>query len=175
MGSSSGIHPRYAPYYIRRVRGDNKDPLTKALIEQGVPNEPDNHAPDTTVFSFPMAVPAGASTIDDVCALEQLELWSIYDKHWCEHKPSVSIYVKDKEWLKVGAWVYDNFDSMSGVSFFPHDDHIYPQAPYEVLDESTYRDLQKQMPEHLTFNINESNDNTTSSQELACAGGACEL
>ena len=175
VGSSSGIHPRYAPHYIRRVRGDNKDPLTRALIEQGVPYEPDNHAPDTTVFAFPMASPEGSICVADIKALDQLALWKTYNDHWCEHKPSVSIYVQEHEWMQVGAWVYENFDSMSGVSFFPHDDHIYPQAPYEVLDEATYRDLQKQMPEQLTFNINESNDNTTSSQELACAGGACEL
>ena len=175
VGSSSGIHPRYAQYYIRRVRGDNKDPLTQALIEQGVPNEPDNHAPDTTVFSFPIASPVGSSTISDMGAIEQLRLWKVYDQYWCEHKPSVSIYVKDDEWLEVGAWVYENFDLMSGVSFFPHDDHIYPQAPYEVVDEATFIDLRSKMPERIEFNINETDDNTTSSQELACAGGACEL
>ena len=175
VGSSSGIHPRYAEYYIRRVRGDNKDPLTQALIAQGVPHEPDNHAPDTTVFSFPMASPPSGKRIDDVCALEQLRLWSIYDQYWCEHKPSVSIYVKDDEWLEVGAWVYENFDRMSGVSFFPHDDHIYPQAPYEAVDEATYRDLQAAHPHSLSFSITEDSDNTTSSQELACHGGACEL
>ena len=175
VGSASGIHPRYASYYIRRVRGDNKDPLTQALIEQGVPHEPDNHAPDTTVFAFPIASPEGSVTIKDLSAIDQLELWKTYDAHWCEHKPSVSIYVKPDEWLQVGAWVYENFDQMSGVSFFPHDDHIYPQAPYEVVDEATYRDLQSKMPPNLVFDINESDDNTTSSQELACAGGACEL
>ena len=175
VGSSSGIHPRYSQYYIRRVRGDNKDPLTQALIEQGVPHEPDNHAPETTVFSFPMESPMGCKTIKDMGAIDQLELWRIYDQYFCEHKPSVSIYVKESEWLQVGAWVYENFDLMSGVSFFPHDDHIYPQAPYEMVDEATYRDLQSKMPSELSFNINETDDNTTSSQELACAGGACEL
>lgn len=175
VGSSSGIHPRYAPYYIRRVRGDNKDPLTQSLIEQGVPHEPDNHAPDTTVFSFPTMVPDGSVTIEERTALDQLETWKIYDQHWCEHKPSVSIYVKDNEWLQVGAWVYENFDLMSGVSFFPHDDHIYPQAPYEMVDAATYRDLQSKMPGEITFDINEADDNTTASQELACQGGACEL
>ncbi len=175
VGSSSGIHPRYAEYYIRRVRGDNKDPLTQALIDQGVPHEPDNHAPDTTVFSFPMEAPAGGKRISDVCALEQLRIWSMYDRHYCEHKPSVSIYVKDDEWLEVGAWVYENFDRMSGVSFFPHDDHIYPQAPYEAVDKATYEDLQSKMPTELSFAVDETEDNTTSSQELACHGGACEL
>jgi ribonucleoside-diphosphate reductase alpha chain len=175
VGSSSGIHPRYASHYIRRVRGDNKDPLTQSLIEQGVPNEPDNHAPDTTVFSFPMAAPDASVTVMDTGALAQLELWKVYNEAWCEHKPSVSIYVKEDEWLQVGAWVYENFDIMSGVSFFPHDDHMYPQAPYETVDEATYSDLQSKMPGHLTFNLVETDDNTTASQELACAGGACEL
>jgi ribonucleoside-diphosphate reductase alpha chain len=122
-----------------------------------------------------VASPNGCSTIGDVGAISQLETWKLYDTHWCEHKPSVSIYVREDEWLEVGAWVYENFDSMSGVSFFPHDDHIYPQAPYEMVDEATYNDLCNKMPEHITFDINETDDNTTSSQELACAGGACEL
>jgi ribonucleoside-diphosphate reductase alpha chain len=175
VGSSSGIHPRYANYYIRRVRGDNKDPLTQSLIEQGVPNEPDNHAPETTVFSFPIEAPSSAITIQDYGAIPQLEMWKRFALHWCEHKPSVSIYVKDNEWLEVGAWVYENFDIMSGVSFFPHDDHIYPQAPYEAVDEATYRTLKAEHPEELSFQVNEAEDNTTSSQELACHGGACEL
>lgn len=175
VGSSSGIHPRYAHYYVRRVRGDNKDPLTQRLIEQGVPNEPDVTNPMCTVFSFPMRSPTGSRTINDISALDQLELWKVYNDTWCEHKPSISVYVKDDEWLKVGAWVYENFDIMSGVSFFPHDDHVYKQAPYEVVDEATYRDLVASSPKELDFTIVEVDDNTTSSQELACAGGACEL
>ena len=175
VGSSSGIHPRYSEYYIRRVRGDNKDPLTQALIEQGVPHEPDNHAANTTVFNFPMAAPEGSQCVAEFTALDQLELWKTYNEHWCEHKPSVSIYVKEDEWLQVGAWVYENFDLMSGVSFFPHDDHIYPQAPYEAIDKGTYEHYMENFPTELKFDINEIDDNTTSSQELACAGGACEL
>lgn len=175
VGSSSGIHPRYSPYYIRRVRGDNKDPLTQALIEQGVPHEPDLNAPNTMVFSWPMASPPESQTISDLSAIQQLELWSLYDKHWCEHKPSVSIYVRDHEWLEVGAWVYEHFDQMSGVSFFPYDDHIYPQAPYEEVDFPTYEALLAVVPRSLDLEISEDSDSTTSSQELACAGGACEL
>lgn len=175
VGCSSGIHPRYAPYYIRRVRGDTKDPLTKALIDQGVPHEIDVHNPGAYVFSFPMSSPDGSVHVGEVSAIEQLELWKTYATHWCEHKPSVSIYVKDDEWLRVGSWVYDNFDIMSGVSFFPHDDHVYQQAPYEAVEMEEYRVLCGNMPSTLNLNIQETEDTTTSSQELACAGGACEL
>ncbi len=173
--SSSGIHPRFARHYVRRVRGDNKDPLTQQLIEQGVPNEPDNVSPNTTVFEFPMESPRGSVTIADTEALDQLRLWAIYNKHWCEHKPSVSIYVKEDEWMQVGAWVYDNFEDMSGVSFFPHDDHVYPQAPYERIDGEEYVRRVQVFPESLHLDFPEDDDQTTSSQELACSGGACEL
>ena len=175
VGSSSGIHPRYSKYYIRRVRGDAKDPLTQALIDQGVPHEIDIHNPNAYVFSFPVASPPKSICVNDVSALQQLELWKLYALHFCEHKPSVSIYVGEDEWLQVGSWVYDNFDLMSGVSFFPKDDHVYQQAPYESISEELYDSLNEEMPNELSLNVNESEDTTTASQELACAGGACEL
>jgi len=175
VGSSSGIHPRYAKHYIRRVRNDIKDPITQVLIDQGVPHEVDNYNPNTMVFSFPQSAPQGSVTIGDISALEQLELWKVYSAHWCEHKPSVSIYVKENEWLHVGAWVYENFDIMSGVSFFPHEDNIYAQAPYEVCDEQTYNNCLASFTKPLQLDFVEDTDSTTSSQELACQGGACEL
>lgn len=173
--SSSGIHPRYGRFYIRRTRNDVKDPLAQVLIDQGVPYEIDKHNPEAYVFQWPMAAPVGSITVNDVGAIEQLELWKIYNEHWCEHKPSVSIYVSEKEWLDVGAWVYKNFDQMSGVSFFPKDDHIYEQAPYEEITEEHYLALVQSFPKELDFNITEVEDTTTASHELACTGGACEL
>jgi len=175
VGSSSGIHPRYAEYYIRRVRHDLKDPLCQAMIDQGVPYEIDKINNNAAVFRFPMASPRGAVCIDSVTALEQLELWKTYAIHWCEHKPSVSIYVGEEEWLQVGSWVYDNFDIMSGVSFFPRDDHNYEQAPYEEIQEQVYSLELADFPKELDFNIEELDDSTTGSQELACIGGQCEL
>jgi ribonucleoside-diphosphate reductase alpha chain len=175
VGSSSGIHPRYAEYYVRRVRNDIKDPMSQVLIDYGVPYEVDNHNPDAYVFEFPMKA-EGSVTVQDLTAVAQLELWQIYNKYWCEHKPSVSIYVSEDEWLEVGAWVYENFDDMSGVSFFPYDDHVYPQAPYEEITEDEYNERLKKFETPLDFNeLSEDEDVTTSSQELACAGGACEL
>jgi ribonucleoside-diphosphate reductase alpha chain len=174
VGCSSGIHPRYAPWYIRRVRNDIKDPLAQAMIEQGVPYETDVTNPNQVVFSFPMQSPKGAVTVSDVAAIQQLELWKVYAEHWCEHKPSVSIYVAEDEWLQVGSWVYDNFDYMSGVSFFPKDDHVYQQAPYEAVSCDEFERLAYELPS-FNLNINEQDDCTTASQELACSGGACEL
>ena len=175
VGSSSGIHPRYSGYYIRRVRSDIKDPITQVLIDQGVPNEIDVHNNQSAVFSFPMSAPDQSICIADRTALQQLELWKVYAQHWCEHKPSVSIYVKEHEWLKVGAWVYENFDIMSGVSFFPKDDHVYQQAPYEEISSEEYEALISTHPKELDLNFIEETDTTTASQELACSGGACEL
>jgi len=175
VNSSSGIHPRFARYYVRRVRNDLKDPLCQHLIDQGVPYEIDVHNPSAAVFSFPMESPEASIQVGSTTAIEQLELWKTYAQAWCEHKPSVSIYVRPDEWVKVGAWVYENFDIMSGVSFFPKDDHIYQQAPYEEIEESTYHDLNESFPSTLDFQFNEESDNTTGSQELACHGGACEL
>jgi ribonucleoside-diphosphate reductase alpha chain len=178
VGSSSGIHPRYAPYYIRRVRNDIKDPLSQALIDNGVPYEIDVTNSSVYVFEFPIESPVhmGGTTEDDGGAINQLNKWLLYDKHWCEHKPSVSIYVKEEEWLDVGAWVYKNFDQMSGVSFFPKDDHVYQQPPYEEMDVSEYTIRNKAMPTTIDFDsIVEYEDTTTASQELACTGGQCEL
>ena len=175
VDSASGMHPRYAPYYLRRVRGDKHDPLCKALIDAGVPCETDVHNPATWVFTFPMAAPRQAKTTKDMGAVEQLEQWVHLQETWCEHKPSVSIYVREHEWLDVGAWVYETFDKMSGVSFFPLDDHIYQQAPYEEIDEETYNKWVEGFPQTIDLAIGEETDTTTSSQELACSGGACEL
>lgn len=174
VDASSGIHPRYAEYYIRRVRADKLDPLSKALKEQGVPCEDDVHNPNAYVFSFPMKSPDGATTRNDLTAVEQLEFWLDVDDEWCEHKASVSIYVREHEWMDVGAWVYENMDNMSGVSFFPYDDHVYQQAPYEEITEAEYNKLVAAMPE-INLNVPEHEDTTTGSQEYACIGGACEL
>jgi ribonucleoside-triphosphate reductase (thioredoxin) len=175
VDSASGMHPRYAPYYIRRVRGDKHDPLCQALIDAGVPYETDVHNPSAWVFSFPMKAPVGALTVRDVGAIEQLEQWRWLQDYWCEHKPSVSIYVREHEWLEVGAWVYENFDTMSGVSFFPYDDHVYQQAPYEPVSKEKYEELLAKMPSDIDLNVSEADDTTTASQEMACVGGACEL
>ena len=137
VDSSSGIHARYSNYYIRTVRGDNKDPLTKFMIDQGVPSEPDVMKPDaTTVFSFPMKAPEGAVVTADMTAIEQLEMWLAYQRHWCEHKPSITCNVKQDEWFEVGAFVYKHFDEMSGVSFLPFNEHTYKQAPYQDVEKS---------------------------------------
>jgi ribonucleoside-diphosphate reductase alpha chain len=142
VDSASGIHARHNPYYIRTVRGDNKDPLTQFMIAQGIPNEPDVMKPDsTTVFSFPMQSPRTAITRNDMSAIEQLELWLAYQLHWCEHKPSVTISVKEHEWMEVGAWVYEHFDNVSGISFLPHSEHTYQQAPYQDIDEEQYKEF----------------------------------
>jgi ribonucleoside-triphosphate reductase len=176
VNSSSGIHPRFAPFYIRRVRNDKKDPMSDVLIEYGVPYEVDVHNPEALVFEFPMKAPDGATTIEECDALGQLDLWRLYNKHYCEHKPSVSIYVDEHEWIDVASWVYANFDDMSGVSFFPLDDHVYKQAPYEKITEDEYKERVKGFKEPLDFDgIVYDEDTTTSSQELACQGGACEL
>ena len=175
VDSASGIHPRYASFYIRRVRADKSDPLCTTLIEAGVPYETDNHNPQAWVFSFPMRAPDHARTVDDMTAIEQLEHWMHFDEHWCEHKPSVSIYVREHEWPEVGGWVYNNIDRMSGVSFFPLDDHVYPQAPYEKIDKETYEAMLSLMPPEINLDIEEEQDDTTGSQEYACTGNACEL
>ncbi len=177
--TASGIHARHSEYYIRTVRGDNKDPLTQFMKDSGIPAEPCVMKPDsTTVFSFPTKSPSGAVTRNDMTALQQLELWKNYALHWCEHKPSVTITVKDAEWMAVGAWVYENFDICSGISFLPHSDHTYAQAPYQDIDEETYNNLKEQMPESIDWSalsLYEKEDTTSGSQTLACTAGACEL
>ena len=179
VDSSSGIHARHSAYYIRTVRGDNKDPLTQFMMDQGIPNEPDVMKPDqTTVFSFPMKAPQGATVTADMSAIEQLEMWLAYQRHWCEHKPSVTINVKNDEWFEVGAFVYKHFDEMSGVSFLPFNEHTYQQAPYQDCDESTYHKMLGIMPTNIDWSLlseYENEDNTSGSQTLACSGDACEI
>ncbi len=178
--TASGIHARHNDYYIRTVRGDNKDPLTQFLIEQGIHNEPDVMKPDsTTVFSFAMKSPQGAVTRTQMTAIDQLELWKTYAIHWCEHKPSVTISVKEEEWMQVGAWVYENFEVASGVSFLPHSDHTYQQAPYQDINVDEYTEWKLQYGE-VSIDWNkltefEKEDNTTGSRELACTAGVCEV
>jgi ribonucleoside-diphosphate reductase alpha chain len=179
VDSASGIHARHSPYYIRTVRGDNKDPLTQFMMDNGVPNEPCVFKGDTTtVFSFPVRSPENAITRNDMTAIEQLETWLTYQRHWCEHKPSVTISVRDDEWLDVGAFVYKHFDEMSGVSFLPHSDHTYQQAPYQDCSKEEYEDLLKTMPKKIDWNKlseYEQEDNTKSSQTFACSGDVCEV
>ena len=179
VDSASGIHARHNPYYIRTVRGDKKDPLTKMMIEQGFPAEDDVMKPnDTTVFSFPIKCSPDAVFRQDLTAIEQLELWKTYQVHWCEHKPSVTISVKEEEWIDVGAWVYKNFDLMSGVSFLPYSEHTYKQAPYQDCNEKEYKDLMNKMPTSVDWNKlsqYEKSDMTVGSQELACSAGSCEI
>lgn len=177
--SASGIHTRHSPYYIRTVRGDNKDPLTQFMKDQGIPNEPCVMKPETTtVFSFPQKSPDGAVTRNTLSAVEQLEMWLTYQRNWCEHKPSVTISVRDEEWFEVGAFVYKYFDEMSGVSFLPHSDHAYQQAPYQDCSEEEYLALQDASPTVIdwpAFAEYEQEDNTASMQTLACSSGVCEI
>jgi len=180
VDAASGIHARHNDHFIRTVRGDNKDPLTQFLINSGVPSERDMGKPDSvTVFSFPMKSPSGAVTRTKMSAIEQLELWKTYAIHWCEHKPSITVTVKEHEWMDVGAWVYENFDVASGVSFLPHSDHTYQQAPYQDIEPDEYTEWQERMNVvHIDWeNLAEfeKEDNTSGSQELACSSGVCEI
>ena len=179
VDSASGIHARHSAYYIRTVRGDNKDPLTQFMKDQGIPNEPCVMKPETTtVFSFPQRSPQGAITRNDMTAIEQLSLWLTYQRSWCEHKPSVTVTVRDHEWLEVGAWVYKYFDEVSGVSFLPHSDHTYQQAPYQDCSEREYLDALALMPERIDWtklSDYEKEDMTKSSQTFACSSGVCEI
>ena len=179
VDSASGIHARHSEYYIRTVRGDNKDPLTQFMKDSGIPAEPCVMKPDsTTVFSFPMRSPMGATTRNDMTALEQLDLWKTYALAWCEHKPSVTITVRDAEWMEVGAWVYENFDICSGISFLPHSDHTYAQAPYQDITKEEYDELYEKMPKAIDWSalsLYEKEDSTSGSQTLACSAGACEI
>ena len=179
VDSASGIHARHSPYYIRTVRGDNKDPLTQFMKDKGIPNEPCVMKGDTTtVFSFPVKSPPFSVTRNDMSALEQLETWLIYQRSWCEHKPSVTISVKDEEWMEVGAFVYKHFDEMSGVSFLPHTDHTYQQAPYQDCTMEEYFDLSQKMPKAIDWSElseYEQEDNTAGMQTMACSGDVCEI
>ena len=177
VDAASGIHGRHNDFYIRRIRMDKKDPVYSFLLEQGVYCEDEVHRPDSTaVFSFPMKAPKGAITRNDWTAIEQLENWLVYQRHWCEHKPSVTISVKDEEWVEVGAWVWKYFDEISGVSFLPHSDHTYQQAPYEDCTKEVYQSLLKNTPKTINWaELIEEDDNTEGVQQLACVSGVCEL
>ena len=179
VDSASGIHARHSEYYIRTVRGDNKDPLTQFMKDQGVPSEPDVMKPDaTTVFSFPVKSPYNAVVTSDLSAIEQLETWLMYQRHWCEHKPSITVNVKKDEWFAVGAFVYEHFDEMSGVSFLPYNEHTYQQAPYQEVGKSDYNNLLSLMPKAIDWSklsVYEEEDNTAGSQTMACSGDVCEI
>ena len=178
VDSASGIHARFSDYYIRRVRNDLKDPVTAFLVEAGVPWEQDVMNPETVVFSFPMKAPDGAVTVDEQTALSQLELWEVYQDSWCEHKPSVTVYYSDDEFLSIGQWLWDKLDKCSGVSLLPRTDHVYQQAPYEAIDRDAYETLCKEMPATLDWSLldgMENGDNTIGAQTLACTGSSCEL
>jgi ribonucleoside-diphosphate reductase alpha chain len=179
VDSASGIHARHSAHYIRTVRGDNKDPLTKFMMDQGIPNEPCVMKGDTTtVFSFPVKSPTRSVTRNDMTAIEQLEMWLMYQRHFCEHKPSVTISVREEEWMEVGAFVYKYFDEMSGVSFLPHSEHTYQQAPYQEVDKDTYKMVLQTMPERIDWaglSEYEKDDNTVAMQTMACSGDVCEI
>jgi len=177
VDSGSGIHPRHSAYYVRTIRQDNNDPFTKFLIDQGIPHEPDVTAPNhTTIFSFPQASPKGSVTRNDRNAIEQLELWLIYQRHWCEHKPSITVYYKEDEIMEVGAWVFKHFDEVSGISFLPYDGGNYRQAPYQDITEEEYIKLDAAMPKDIDWTLfKEEEDNTIGTQTLACVGPSCEL
>ena len=178
VNSASGIHPRFSPYYIRRVRADKKDPLSIYMRAGGFPCETDVTKDTTDVFSFPMQSPVGAVCTADVGAMEQLRLWKVYQDHWCEHKPSITVYYTDEEFLDVCSWMWRNFDSMSGISLLPRTDHVYQQAPYEEITEEEYKDMVASMPKDIDWAalaLFEDGDTTTGSQELACVGLSCEL
>jgi ribonucleoside-diphosphate reductase alpha chain len=179
VDAASGIHARHNPYYIRTIRGDKKDPLTKMMVDVGFPVEDDVMNPShTSIFSFPIKVNGTSIFRADMSAIRQLEFWKIYQDHWCEHKPSVTVSVKESEWMEVGAWVYNNFDYMSGVSFLPFSEHTYKQSPYQDCNKKEYEGLLKKMPKNVEWeklSEYEKTDMTISSQELACVGGFCEI
>lgn len=179
VDSASGIHTRHSPYYIRTVRASTKDPLCKMMIDKEFPHELDMMKPDSTmVFSFPVESPKESVFREDRSAIEQLELWLTYQRHWCEHKPSVTISVQEDEWVSVGAWVYENFDEVCGVSFLPFSDHTYKQAPYQDCTQEEYESLLARMPKQIDWSdlVNyEQEDNTAGTQTFACSGTACEI
>ncbi len=178
VDSASGIHPRFSEHYIRRVRSDKKDPLAQFMQTAGFPVEQDLMSQASLVFSFPVKSPEGCTTVKQVGAMEQLKLWKAYQNHWCEHKPSITVYYTDDEFLEVAQWIWDNFDLCSGISLLPYSDHVYQQAPYEDIDADKYEELLAAMPVNVEWSALEQfeqDDNTTGSQELACVGGACEI
>ena len=175
VDSASGIHPRYSEQYIRRVRADSRDPLCGVLEDAGVPVEDDVMSPTTKVFSFPVKSPKNAIVAPDMGAMEQLRLWETYQDYWCEHKPSMTCYYRDDEFLEVGQWLYNNFDKVSGISFLPYAEHSYQQAPYEPVDKETYDSLVASFPKSIEWNVSEASDMTEGSQQLACTGNSCEI
>ena len=178
VDSASGLHPRHSSYYIRTVRGDNKDPLTQLMKDQGIPHEPDVMKPDdTTVFTFYQKAPEGALTRDDISAVEHLDIWMAYQKYWCEHKPSVTINVRENEWPILGGEVYENFSVMTGVALLPHSDHTYQQAPYQEITKEQYDEGKANEPnvDWEALEYYETEDHTKGSQSLACTGGSCEI
>ena len=178
VDSASGIHPRFSKHYIRRVRSDKKDPLAVFMEASGFPVEQDVMSPSSSVFSFPVKAPDTSVTVEQVGAMEQLQLWKAYQNHWCEHKPSITVYYTDDEFLQVAQWIWDNFDICSGISLLPFSDHVYQQAPYEDITAEQYDELLAAMPQGVSWDDlenHEQEDNTTGSQELACTGGACEI
>jgi ribonucleoside-diphosphate reductase alpha chain len=175
VDSASGIHPRYSSYYIRRVRADSTDPLCDILKDAGVPWEADVMSKNALVFSFPKKAPEDAVVASEMSAKEQLELWEIYQDHWCEHKPSMTCYYRDTEFLEIGQWVYNKFDKISGISFLPYSDHVYKQAPYEPITKGEYEATAKNFPTQFNWDLKEQRDNTEGVQTLACVAGACEI
>jgi ribonucleoside-diphosphate reductase alpha chain len=178
VNSASGIHARHSPYYIRTVRSDIKDPLTTFMINAGFPNEVDLSNSQNVIFSFPVVAPENAICRTDKTALQQLKFWKIYATTWCEHKPSITVSIKEHEWLEVGAWLHKNFHYLSGIAFLNNDDHVYQQAPYTDINEQQYKEMLMTMPKDIDWtglSTYEKEDNTVASQELACAGGVCEI
>jgi ribonucleoside-diphosphate reductase alpha chain len=176
VDSASGIHPRYSPFYIRRVRGDKKDPLADFMVSHGYTAEDDFYGAQRWVFGFPQKAPEGAIVTAEVTAIQQLELWKLYQEFWCEHKPSITVYVGDDEWMEVGAWVYKNIDTLSGVSFLPRDTGSYRQAPYEEITEEKYNELVAAQRLDIDWTqFREGTDNTESAKTLACVAGVCEI
>ena len=178
VDSASGIHPRFSKHYIRRVRSDHKDPLAVFMAQSGFPVEQDVMSPTSSVFRFPVKAPESSVTVKQVGAMQQLELWKAYQNHWCEHKPSITVYYTDNEFLQVAQWIWENFDLCSGISLLPYSDHVYQQAPYEDIDAEKYDEMVASMPQGVDWDDlekYEEEDNTTGSQELACVGGACEI
>lgn len=178
VNSASGIHPRFSEYYIRRVRADKKDPLARFMQEKGFPCEQDVRNSDVLVFSFPVRAPKNSIQVKDVGPMHQLRLWSMYQEHWCEHKPSITVYYENKDFLEIGSWLWNNFDAVSGVSFLPYSDHTYAQAPYEDITEERYLDLAAEIPAGIDWaelGEYEHEDRTAGSHTLACSGGVCEV
>ena len=179
VNAASGIHARHSDFYVRTVRADNKDPLCQFMKDKGFPHEACAMKPEhVTVFSFPVHSPKSSVKRDEMTAIEQLDHWLIYQRHWCEHKPSITVTVREDEWMEVGAWVYSHFDEVSGVSFLPHSDHVYKQAPYQECDNKIYKELVDKMPKDIDWTelkSYEETDNTVGSQTMACSGNSCEI